>query len=365
MKKTGVYIHIPFCKSKCPYCDFYSIVNGANFEKEYFFALKKEISCAQDLYADTIYIGGGTPSAVSPDRLAEIISFAKQKFHFDCGEITVEANPSSLTLDFAQKLARAGVNRFSLGVQSVNDNERKILGRKSDKKTIEEKIKMLHSLGINNISLDIMLAIAEQTITSLKNTLEFCVDSGAKHISAYILKIEDGTFFAKNKEKYNFPDEDECAEMYEFCCEFLEKHGFLQYEISNFALNGFESRHNLKYWNCEDYIGFGAAAHSFLDGKRFFHKSSLREYISSPLDVVPDGDGGNFSEYAMLCLRLSKGLKQNDVIKRFGHEIPGEMISRANPFLKEGFVFADDNGIYLTKKGFLISNYIISNLLDF
>ena len=361
--KTGIYIHIPFCKSKCPYCDFYSLNQNDNLQKEYTEKLISEIKSKRNVFADTIYIGGGTPSVLDGNDIARIVETAKNQFSFNEGEITVEANPSSLTKEFAKQVINAGVNRFSLGVQSVNDSERKILGRKSSSIEIIEKINMLKSLGIDNISLDVMLAIPNQTKQSLQKTLDFCIGSDIKHISAYILKIEENTFFYKNQDRYNFPDEDESAELYEFCCGYLQNHGFEQYEISNFAKKGFESKHNLKYWNSEEYLGFGTASHSFYQGKRFFHGRDIKSYIDNPFYTTDDGNGGDFEEFAMLKLRLTKGLLEKEVIEKFEYPIPEYVKQNAKKFTENDYLICDEQGIRLTQKGFLISNYIISEII--
>lgn len=363
MKKTGIYIHIPFCKSKCPYCDFYSLRCDDSEKSRFIQSLKKEICSAKSVCADTIYIGGGTPSVLTGEELSDIVDCAKKQFSFTDGEITVEANPSSLTSDFAEKSVKAGVNRFSLGVQSVIETERKILGRRSSAGDIGDKINLLKEFGANNISLDVMLGVPNQTISSLEQTLEYCVGRDIQHISAYILKIEDGTYFDKQRSKYDFPNEELTSQMYEFTCDFLKENGFVQYEISNFSKPGFESRHNLKYWNCEEYLGFGPSAHSFFNSKRFFHENYLERYINDPFSTVEDGDGGGFEEYAMLKLRLTKGLDEKEVFSDFGFSIPHSMRQNAEMFIKDGFVVSDENGIRLTSKGFLVSNYIISHIL--
>ena len=363
MNKIGIYIHIPFCKSKCPYCDFYSLNSDCNLQKIYVEQVKKEIKSYQNVSADTIYIGGGTPSTVDGKEIADVINTAKKQFSFNDGEITVEVNPSSCTKDFLENIICSGVNRISIGVQSINDNERKTLGRKSDATEILNAIRLIRSYSIDNISLDVMLGIPNQTKDSLKNTLDFCIESGVKHISAYILKIEENTFFFRNQQKYNFPDEDATAQLYEFCCQYLNENGFLQYEISNFSLPDFESKHNLKYWNCEEYLGFGPSAHSFFNKKRFYHINDINSYLENPNVTVDDGDGGDFEEYSMLRLRLSKGLVEEEVLRDFNFKIPEEMKKRAEKFVENNLVVTDEKGIRLTSKGFLVSNYIISNII--
>ena len=362
MNKIGIYIHIPFCKSKCPYCDFYSLQNRNDLKNDFIESVIREIDSKNGVSCDTIYLGGGTPSVLGKD-IVRIIEKAKEKFSFSKGEITVEVNPSSCTADFLKSLSDAGVNRLSIGMQSFNENERKILGRKSSPDEITKIINEAHRVSINNISLDVMLGIPEQTDESLIKTLDFCASSGVTHISTYILKIEENTFFYNHPERYVFPDEDRCAALYELCCSYLEDNGFHQYEISNFSKEGFESRHNLKYWNCEEYLGFGPSAHSFYNGRRFFHEGNLASYIENPLVTVDDGEGGSFEEFVMLRLRLSDGLTEEDSLKRFGKKIPEEMRKNSIPFSDNGYLISDEKGIRLTKKGFLISNYIISELI--
>lgn len=363
MNKKGIYIHVPFCKGKCPYCDFYSVHPNEKTVSDYVQAVTDEMKLYSGLCADTIYIGGGTPSVLSGENTALIIEQAKKTFNFTGGEITVEVNPSSCTQEFIEQISEKGANRISIGLQSSCDGERKLLGRRADAEKVSEVISFARKNGIRNISLDVMLGIPGQTKNSLLQTLTFCVNSGANHISSYILKIEPGTYYDLNRHKYSFPDEELCCELYEQCCDFLESNGFLQYEISNFSKPGFESRHNLKYWNCEEYIGIGPSSHSFLGGKRFYHPSDIDSYIGNCRNTVPDGDGGSFEEYAMLRLRLTDGLCENELMKKFGFNIPENIRKNCDRFQKNGFLVSDKNGIRLTKKGFLISNYIISELL--
>lgn len=365
MDTIGLYLHIPFCNSKCPYCDFYSFRADEAKKQEYIDALIREIKAKRRQFAckaDTLYIGGGTPSALSKAQLCEIIKTAKKEFLTYNAEITVECNPHGLKKEFFEALYEVGVNRISLGLQSAKDSERKKLGRSADRNEIAKVIAGIKAAGIENISLDVMLGIPDSTLDSLKGTLDFCISQNIKHISCYILKLEEGTFFFKNQEKLNLPDEDSVCEMYLFMCDYLEKHGFKQYEISNFAKKGFESRHNLKYWNCEEYLGLGAAAHSFIGGKRFYYERNADSFIKGA-EPIPDGEGGDFSEYAMLRLRLCDGLTEDRVKNRFGFEIPEKIRKNAEKFAADGYLVSDKKGIRLTPKGFLISNTIISELL--
>ncbi len=365
MKNIGLYLHIPFCRSKCPYCDFYSFSGKQNQIDEYTIALKERllssISTLQCM-GDTLYFGGGTPSVLGATNIAKLVGTCKKDFLTDNAEISVECNPYGLDKKFFDTLYNCGVNRISMGLQSAIDNERRILGRLSDKDQVENAVKMAQMVGFENITLDVMLGIPNQTEKSLNETLDFCVSLGVPHISAYILKLEENTHFYKNREKYNFPDDDMTADLYLQMCEKLESNGTMQYEISNFAKSGFESRHNLKYWRCEEYLGLGPSAHSFLDGKRFYFDRDFNAFINGN-SPIQDGFGGDFTEYAMLNLRLTDGLQNQKVIERFGHDIPKELYEKSKIFVDNGFMTTDKNKIKLTRKGFLMSNTILSSIL--
>ena len=364
MKNIGLYIHIPFCKSKCPYCDFYSMRFNEKTVDEYVKAVESSIDTWADKInkkADTLYIGGGTPSLIGAERLSRIILKAKEKFRCE-GEITVECNPSAVDEKFFYEIYEAGANRISLGMQSAVDNERKKLGRLADSQKVEQVIKWAKAAGFENISLDVMLGIPEQTDSSLEKTLGFCINSGVKHISAYMLKIEEGTWFYNNENKLDLPDEDTVADLYLKMVTMLEKNGFSQYEISNFSQNGYESKHNLKYWNCEEYLGIGPAAHSFIDGQRFYYPRDI-EYFMQGNEPLPDGEGGDINEYIMLRLRLKDGL-DFDLAEQKYHGFNKKIyINRAKPFLKNNLVEINENCIRLTTEGFLISNYIIEKII--
>lgn len=361
----GLYLHIPFCLSKCPYCDFYSFRSDEKEKDEYISALKKSIidyANKLNCKADTLYIGGGTPSVLRPKQIFELINTAKSSFSTDNAEITLECNPYGLSDDFFKAINECKVNRLSIGMQSANDNERKKLGRRASKSDIESVIYKARQAKIENISLDIMLGIPDSTVESLKTTLDFCIEMNVPHISCYILKLEENTPFYKMQQRLNLPDDDLTADMYLFMCEYLESHGIMQYEISNFAKPGYESRHNLKYWHDEEYLGLGASAHSFLGGKRFYYPRDIECFLSGK-EPIFDCNGGDFAELAMLALRLTEGLTEKRVQQRFGFSIPSEMRERAEKFQKNGFLISDNDGIRLTKQGFLLSNTIISELI--
>ena len=367
----GIYIHIPFCKSKCPYCDFYSYRCKNEEMNSYVDALINEINTLsrveefvkEHFKADTLYLGGGTPSVLSGDDLYRIIVNAKESFFISGNaEITVECNPNSDIESILPYLLKSGVNRISLGLQSAVDKERKALGRQSDKKRVKEVINLLKTNGITNISLDVMLGVPYQTKESLKQTLDFVLESDVPHVSAYMLKIEEGTHFHKKYNQYEFPDDEKTIDFYNQCADTLEKAGFIHYEISNFAKKGFESRHNTKYWELENYLGIGPGAHSYIDRKRFYFECDTQGFINGRKAIF-DNSGGDSEEYIMLRLRLKKGVLLSELEKLFG-EKPVLKIKEKAPFLKEqGLIEFDEEKLALTRKGYLLSNSVICELI--
>ncbi len=361
---TGIYIHIPFCKTKCPYCDFYSFRPDSDQKDSYLEAVLLCLLSYKDKIKDeidTVYFGGGTPSFFGGERIKRVIDCIKDNYNVNNAEITVECNPSSVSEKLLVFLKEAGVNRISMGMQSAVDKERKSLGRLSDKNKVAEAVSLIKTCGIDNISLDLMLGVPHQTKESLRESLDFIISQNVKHISAYMLKIESGTPFSQMS--LSLPDEDEVCELYLYAAEYLEEKGFEQYEISNFAIIGFESRHNLKYWHCEEYLGIGPSAHSFLNGKRFYYPRDFGAFLKNP-EPIYDGEGGDEEEYIMLCLRLKEGLTKKGFLERFRKEIPKEIFGKAMPLEKAELLKITEEGIHLTKKGFLLSNSIITTLIS-
>jgi len=365
MIDQSLYVHIPFCRSKCPYCDFYSIERAAysieraagtpplqeQFVNRCVELLQPPPACGhpprerRGLYPwRTAYIGGGTPSVLEPELLARLLAA------IDCaGEFTIECNPTSVTREFCRAIAEGGVNRVSLGVQSIVPAERRALGRSGDPGQITRALALLSAEGMGNISLDVMLGIPGQSIETLTQTLEFCARR-AKHISAYLLKIEPGTSYHANPPQ-NLPDEDAQADLYLFACDWLESHGFAQYEISNFAVPGYESRHNLNYWRCGEYFAVGPGAHGYTHGRRWHYPRDLDSFLRGE-PPVDDGPGGDFEERAMLALRLTEGFKLSSP----------RMLEQAKAL--PGYVTVNNHCIKLTREGFLLSNMIIGKLLE-
>ncbi len=357
----GLYIHIPFCERKCNYCDFYSAFYSKDTLGVYLSALKCEIKKwggKLDRPIDTIYIGGGTPSLLG-EHISSLTDTIRQSFNVlnDC-EFTVEVNPASSDV-FLQYAKAAGVNRLSVGVQSGCNNTLKILGRAHTANDAEITISNAKNLGFNNISVDLMIALPDSNLQSLKKDIDFMLSLNPQHISAYILKIEQNTVFAKKQATLNLPDDDNAAEQYLFMCDRLKKSGYNHYEISNFAKDNYTSRHNMKYWLGNDYLGIGASAHSFVDGKRFYYPRDLRSFIQSP-QTVYDGTGGDTAERLMLGLRLSQGVDLTQIYDT----IPQTIIDKALLFEKAGYIKANLPHISLTDKGMLISNSIITELTE-
>lgn len=342
-ERSGLYFHIPFCKSKCPYCDFYSVKFDETSAQQYVQEICDEIKQYQGIF-DTAYFGGGTPSILPPELIGKILDCARAQFEISYdAEITVECNPSKdLSEDF-KKYASYGVNRISVGMQSAVDSERFALGRVAGKNEVERTINYARQSGIENISLDLMLGTPKQTIESLDYSFDFIKSVGVPHVSAYMLKIEEGTKFFQMRDRLVLPDDDTVGEMYLKTVDTLASFGIKQYEISNFAVPGFESRHNTKYWTLTPYLGIGKSAHSFWGGKRFFYD---REW-----NKVDDGTGGDKEEQIILGLRLAKGIDKSLVDRDFAE------------FVKMGYVADLGERIALTPKGMLVSNTIINYII--
>lgn len=342
-KNAGLYFHIPFCRSKCPYCDFFSVKYDENLALNYADKIINEIENYSGRF-DTIYFGGGTPSIMEPELIGRIIEKSKKQFQIaqNC-EITVECNPSKDMAEDFKKYASYGVNRISLGMQSARDEERFALGRIAGRKQVAKAVFDAKASGITNISLDVMLGTPKQTLESLDETFDFIEKMDVAHVSAYMLKIEEGTKFYDIYEKLALPDEETVADMYLKTIHKLKELGFDQYEISNFSKPSFESRHNLKYWMLEEYLGIGASAHSLWNGKRFYYDKNL--------NIIPDGDGGSHEEKIMLGLRLNRGIDKTLVKKDY------------KKFIDMGLIKETDKKIALTAEGMLVSNSIISELI--
>lgn len=363
----GVYIHIPFCRRRCNYCDFCSSVASRSAIGGYVSALIKSIEAFKDSSTpvDTVYLGGGTPSLLSAEEMSAILSAVRNKFALaaDC-EITTEANPCTVTRELIRAYKTAGINRISFGIQSCNPNELNTLGRLHTFEEAEKAVEYSLHEGIDNISADVMLGIPHQTPATLRETIDKITALGVKHISAYMLKIEANTPFDCDEIRSLIPDDDTVSDMYLDTVAALASKGFTQYEISNFAVDGFASRHNLKYWTGEPYIGFGPSAHSYYSGKRFFVPDDIKSFIADPLATPETEDDAPdiLEEYIMLGLRLRKGISL-DKLRTLGANTD-KLLVAVKPFVNAGLAIVKENNLSLTPRGFLVSNGIISALLD-
>ncbi len=354
----GLYLHIPFCNGKCAYCDFYSAFTNEELIDSYTTALIREIKQwggKINRPIDTIYLGGGTPSLLN-HRLVPILRAVYENFNvLKDTEITLELNPADNILEILQNAKTAGVNRISIGAQSGSDAELLTLCRRHTAKDTETAVLTARGLGFNNISLDLMLGLPDSNCDTLKNSLDFLLNLKPEHISAYILKIEENTKFYKLKNTLNLPDDDAVGDQYLFICEYLENKGFYHYEISNFCKENNASSHNLKYWKCQEYLGIGPSAHSFLDGNRFYYPRDLKAFIKGT-SPIPDGNGGDLEEQIMLSLRLKDGIK-TDVLSTGA-------VKKCELFAQNGLGILNNDNFSLTNNGMLLSNTIISEILE-
>lgn len=370
--KAGLYIHVPFCSSKCNYCDFNSYTGKIDLADEYFNSMKKEIEHYEQemkyYLVDTIFIGGGTPSVVSERYISEILEECRSKFNIsrDC-EISIESNPGTLTIEKLGAYKNADINRISMGLQAYQANLLKYLGRRHSCGDFIESVKNAKDAGFENINADVIFGIPGQTLDEWKETLAQLVTLDINHISAYSLKIEEGTKFGSMEEAGTLiPIEDELdREMYHYAVEYLNSNGFKQYEISNFAKDGFECKHNLTYWKCVDYLGLGAGAHSYLKDIRFSNESSIEGYI----DYINRGEKpvderfaleftDKMSEYMFLGLRLTKGVTGKEFYELFNQDL---FAKYADIFLKlENRRLIEINGdnVRLTKLGLDLANQV-------
>ena len=365
-KSAGLYLHIPFCKKKCKYCDFYSSFVTEELLDNYTNALINAIKEWGGKFRrpiNTVYFGGGTPSLLS-HRLLTVIKSVYDNFDIvENAEITLELNPDCDAEDILKYAKEAGINRLSIGMQSGINTELEILGRTHTAEDTVKTVKTARDLGFSNISLDIMLGLPFSSNETLLKSLELLKELSPEHISAYILKIEENTAFFKAQENLSLPDEDAVSEQYLSMCDYLEKNGYNHYEISNFCKENLHSQHNIKYWKGDEYLGIGPAAHSFVDDKRFYYPRDLKSFINGN-EPIYDGEGGGKEEYIMLRLRLKDGISISEYKSLFEEDLPNNFLSQCKMLEKAEYINITDDKISLTNSGMLISNSIISTLLE-
>ena len=368
----GIYIHIPFCVHKCNYCDFNSYAGMEDTIEAYFDALIREIrtfSRTRRLSADTVYLGGGTPSCVDTKYITAVLDEIFTSFNImKESEISMECNPGTVTGRELSALRGAGINRLSIGLQSTDDKMLAALGRIHSLRDFEDCFSAARGAGFDNISADLMYGLPNQTAEHWHKTLERAAAFGAEHLSCYSLKIEEGTPFYTMG--VAVPDDDTVADMYADCVEFLGGRGYARYEISNFAKSGFESRHNLKYWRCDDFIGFGAGAYSCMNGSRFSNIGNVDGYIRSVnskgnaaenTSVLEKSD--RMSEFVFLGLRCEKGIDVREFARRFGCDIFDVYGEPLKKYIKLGFIIHDDPTLRLSHDAFFVSNTILADFV--
>lgn len=364
--KKGIYIHIPFCYKKCNYCDFYSLPSISLAEK-YTNAVCRNIrqmaeKCC-DFEFDTIFIGGGTPSAIDESLIGRIINELRNSFKIsnNC-EISIEANPATVDSKKLTEYRAYGINRISFGMQSSVDSELKQLGRLHTFKDFVDSYELARKAGFENINIDVMTGIPCQTMKSLASTLQNVICMNPEHISAYMLKIEEGTPFYKNYSKLDLPDEDTVCDMYLMTVDVLSENGYIQYEISNFAQKDYECRHNIKYWEGTSYIGFGSAAHSYVFSERYSYPKNIKDYILCQdydkyrTDIQFIDEDEKIRERIIFGLRLKDGIDIT-YLENFNYE------KNVDVFIKNGYCKMENGRLSLTEKGMLVSNSIISDIL--
>lgn len=371
--KLGLYIHIPFCQQKCSYCDFNSFKSSADQRSNYINALIKEISLQGPVYkdyvVDSIFIGGGTPSILDGQEIKKVSKALREKFSIaEDLEFTIELNPNSVDLEKFKAYKEAGINRLSFGGQSFNNKELKDLGRIHKASDIFTAIDLAKSKGFKNISLDLMLGIPGQTLESLEDSLEKAVSLDLKHLSVYSLILEEGTRLydlATKTSKINLPDEALEREMYHFTKNFLSTSGFYQYEISNFSKEGFESRHNLKYWSYEDYLGLGLSSSSKIGNKRFANVDGFSSYIEAlennllPVkerEVLTKQD--QINEYIFMGLRKTEGFSYEKLEEIFSLNFLSAYKNEIEKNLNLGLIILDNENLRLTEKGLDLANQV-------
>ena len=375
-KPLGIYIHVPFCRSKCQYCDFYSVTTKdsklwENYRKAICEHIREAGGQAPDYLVDTIYFGGGTPSYFGPDGMAAILAAVRKYFDVSpSAEITFEANPDSISKPLLRRLRSEGFNRVSLGIQCDDDEILEKIGRPHNYQQAVEAYKLIRRKGFRNVSVDLMYGLPGQSLEAWQETLKNVLKLKPEHISCYGLKVEEGTPLYEVQAFANLADDDTQADMYLSAIQILRKRGYRQYEISNFCRKGNVSRHNLKYWNGEEYLGFGPDAASDFGGRRFTAVRDVHAYMEGILtggmvlrevqDVPPRDRAG---EYLMMRLRTSMGIEPEDYERKY--LLPFAPLENAlEAFRQQGLaVRTYDGRWHLTPQGFLLSNSIISDLL--
>lgn len=383
MKNLELYVHIPFCIKKCKYCDFLSFPMDEHTQIEYADALIREIvsrgSMMPDYEVSTIYIGGGTPSWLDENKMLHILDTIYKSFTVSSkAEISIECNPGTVTRGKLEKYRKAGINRLSIGLQSADDEELKILGRMHNFQQFLKTYEYARNVGFENVNVDLMSGIPYQTVEKFSKTLQTVIRLKPEHISAYSLIIEKGTPFY---DCYKFdlvkqeagmqteflPSEDEVYQILKFTQQCLKESGYKQYEISNFAREGYECKHNIGYWRRENYLGLGLGAASLIENIRFNNTRKLYDYLSNPcenpLDPVELSRKEQMEEFMFLGLRMNEGISRNSFFDSFGVSVEAIYQNSLDYLKKEGLIQALGGNVFLTEKGMDLGNYVMSQFL--
>ena len=372
MKKVGIYVHIPFCVKKCKYCDFISFENEFELQNKYIECLLNEIdNCSKSNFeVNTIYFGGGTPSSISCDLIVKVLDKIKNKFNvLASSEITIEVNPGTINEEKLKLYRNAGFNRLSIGLQSANDELLQKIGRIHTYLEFEKCFSMARNVGFENINVDLMLGLPTQTIKDLEDSLNKVISFKPEHISLYSLILEDETVLKKEIEQglYILPSDDEERKMYDFTKKILENNGYIHYEISNYAKKGFESKHNLNCWNQGEYLGFGLAAHSYFDKKRYSNTNDLKKYLECQKDFVELNEIQNSEaekkEYMLLGFRKLNGISISEFERKFEINPLFYFRFEISKLTEEGLIEVDLDNIKLTRKGLDLANLVFEEFV--
>lgn len=376
MKKVGLYLHIPFCANKCKYCSFNSYANLDFLHTDYLLALIKEIEIKgskKDFEIDTIFIGGGTPSILENGYISRIFEAIYKNFKVrEDAEITIEANPNSITLEKAKEWKNAGINRVSVGLQSSSEKVLKAIGRVHTKKDYINAMRILKDVGFNSLNTDLMLGLPYQEKDDIKNSIMLAKGLGATHISYYSLILEEGTplFTLVENNEIELPSEDKTIKLYDFALKTLEENGYHRYEVSNFALKGFECRHNVNCWEMHEYLGIGAGANGYLNGVRYGNILNVQKYIENVvggknfLEFEEKEENGELLEEAiMLGLRQTKGISISNLKENYNFDVLIEKSKEIENLRSLGLIIVENDYLKASEKGFYVLNKIILDLV--
>ena len=373
MSEISLYIHVPFCKQKCKYCDFPSFVGKEYLREKYIEALKKDIlNRASGYKIKTIFIGGGTPSYLTEIELDSILKTINKLNLKENLEFTVECNPGTLNIEKLKIMKNNKVNRLSIGLQSCDNNILKELGRIHSFEVFKENFILARKVGFKNINVDLMFGLPNQSLEKWRDTLEKICDLNVEHVSAYSLIIEEGTVFYKlyDKDLLKLPSEDDEREMYRLAVKVFEENGYNQYEISNFSKDNKECKHNLTYWNLEEYIGCGSSASSYVDSKRLKNIENIEQYIeninlqgTAYEEIITNKESNNIEEFMFMGLRKIKGISKKEFCEKFNKSIYDLYKDIIKKHCEEKLLIDSEEKLYLTSKGIEVSNYVMSDFI--